>query len=156
MINKEVGILPLATNRKARHLYEFLEKFEAGIMLTGSEVKSIRAGKISFADSYVQFRVGEAWLCSLHIAPYENAGYAQHKPERDRKLLLHRYEIESLASKVEQKGLTVVPYRLYLKRGKVKVELALARGKKLYDQRETLKRRAENRDTEREMARFKA
>ena len=155
MSSKESGVSPIAVNRKARHLYEFLEKVEAGIVLTGSEVKSIRAGKVSFADSYVQFRMGEAWLCSLHIAPYENAGYAQHKPERDRKLLLHAYEIASLASKVEQKGLTIVPARLYFKNGKVKVELALARGKKIYDQRETLKRNAEDRDAQRELARFK-
>lgn len=147
--------MPIAVNRKARHLYDFIEQVEAGIVLTGSEVKSIRAGKVSFADSYVQFRAGEAWLASLHIAPYENAGYAQHKPERERKLLLHDYEIANLAGKVEQKGLTVVPVRMYFKNGRVKVELALARGKKMHDQRETLKRRAEDRDTERELARFK-
>lgn len=154
MTQKKGGILPIATNKKARHLYELLETIEAGLVLTGSEVKSLRAGKVSFMDSYVQFRQGEAWLCSLHIAPYENAGYDQHKPERDRKLLLHDWEINRLAAQVEQKGLTVVPYRLYFKAGRAKVELALARGKKLYDQRDTLKRRAEDRDAQREVSRF--
>ncbi len=155
MSKKEGGILSVAVNRKARHYYEFLENIEAGISLTGSEVKSIRAGKVSFADAYVYFRNGEAWLSSLHIAPYENAGYAQHKPERERKLLLHAFEISSLAGKVEQKGLTIVPVRIYFRGGKVKVELALARGKKMQDQRDTLKQRAEDRDTARELARFK-
>ena len=156
MSKKEGGIKPIATNKKARHLYEFLETIEAGLVLTGSEVKCLRAGKVSFVDSYVQFRSGEAWLNALHIAPYENAGYAQHIADRERKLLLHAWEIDSLAAKVEQKGLTIVPYRIYFKNGKAKVELALGRGKKLYDQREVLKRRAEDRDSERELARFRA
>ena len=155
MSKKEGGALCIALNRKARHYYEFLESIEAGIVLTGSEVKSLRAGKVSFADAYVYFKAGEAWLSSLHIAPYENAGYAQHKPERERKLLLHAWEIANLAGKVEQKGLTIVPVRLYFRGGKVKVELALARGKKVQDQRETLKQRAEERDTARELARYK-
>lgn len=155
MAKKAEGSATIATNKKSWHLYEFLEKFEAGIALTGSEIKSLRAGKVSFADSYVQFRQGEAWLCGLNIAPYENAGYAQHRADRDRKLLLHCYEIGLLAGKVAQKGLTVVPVRLYFKHSRVKVELALARGKKLYDQRETLKRNAEDRDAARELSRFK-
>ena len=142
----------IAVNKKARHLYELSEFTEAGIVLTGPEVKSIRAGKVNFVDSYVDFRRGEAWLVSLHIAPYTNAGYALQEPERGRKLLLHQREIAKLAGMVAQKGLTVVPVRLYLKRGKVKVEVAVGRGKKLHDHRESLKRRAEERDMARELS----
>ena len=142
----------IAVNKKARHLYELSEFTEAGIVLTGPEVKSIRAGKVNFVDSYVDFRRGEAWLVSLHIAPYTNAGYALQEPERARKLLLHQREIANLAGMVAQKGLTVVPVRLYLKRGKVKVEVAVGRGKKLHDHRESLKRRAEERDMARELS----
>ena len=153
MAKKAEGSATIATNKKSWHLYEFLEKFEAGIALTGSEIKSLRAGKVSFADSYVQFRQGEAWLCGLNIAPYENAGYAQHRADRDRKLLLHRYEIGLLAGKVAQKGLTVVPVRLYFKNGRVKLEIALARGKKVHDRRDDLKARDVKREMDREMAR---
>lgn len=148
------GTNSIATNRKARHLYEFLDTIEAGIVLVGPEVKSLREGKVSFKDSFVFFRSREAWLSGLYIAPYGNAGYAQPDTERDRKLLLHVSEINSLAARVEQKGLTLVPWKMYFKNGKVKVEIALGKGKKLYDQREDLKRRAEDRDTAREMARY--
>ncbi|MBB5142088.1 SsrA-binding protein SmpB [Desulfovibrio intestinalis] len=142
----------IAVNKKARHLYELSEFTEAGIILTGPEVKSIRAGKVNFIDSYVDFRRGEAWLVSLHVAPYSNAGYAPQEPDRARKLLLHQREIAKLAGLVAQKGLTVVPVRLYLKRGKVKVEVAIGRGKKLHDHRESLKKRAEERDMARELS----
>ncbi|SDF68269.1 SsrA-binding protein SmpB [Desulfovibrio legallii] len=142
----------LAQNKKARHLYELSEFTEAGLALTGPEVKSIRAGKVNFVDSYVEFRRGEAWLVSLHIAPYSNAGYVPQEPDRDRKLLLHKREIAKFAGLVAQKGLTVVPVRLYMSRGKVKVEIALGRGKKLHDHRETLKRRAAERDMARDLA----
>ena len=142
----------VALNKKARHLYELSEFTEAGIVLTGPEVKSIRAGKVNFIDSYVDFRQGEAWLVSLHIAPYANAGYAPQEPDRARKLLLHEREISKFAGLVAQQGLTVVPVRLYFKRGKIKVEIALGKGKKLHDHRETLKRRAEERDMARELA----
>ncbi|WP_374288399.1 SsrA-binding protein SmpB [Desulfovibrio desulfuricans] len=142
----------VAVNKKARHLYELSEFTEAGIVLTGPEVKSIRAGKVNFIDSYVDFRQGEAWLVSLHIAPYANAGYAPQEPDRARKLLLHEREISKFAGLVAQQGLTVVPVRLYFKRGKIKVEIALGKGKKLHDHRETLKRRAEERDMARELA----
>lgn len=135
----------IAVNKKARHLYELSEFLEAGISLTGPEVKSIRAGKVNFIDSYVEFKRGEAWLLSLHVAPYA-------KPDRPRRLLLHAREIAKLAGLVAQKGLTVVPVRVYLKRGKVKLEIALGRGKKLHDHRDTLKRRAEERDLARELA----
>ncbi|HZF60332.1 MAG TPA: SsrA-binding protein SmpB, partial [Desulfovibrio sp.] len=135
-----------------RHLYELSEFTEAGIVLTGPEVKSIRAGKVNFIDSYVDFRQGEAWLVSLHIAPYANAGYVSQEPDRARKLLLHEREISKFAGLVAQQGLTVVPVRLYFKRGKIKVEIALGKGKKLHDHRETLKRRAEERDMARELS----
>ena len=142
----------VAANKKARHLYELSEFTEAGIVLTGPEVKSIRAGKVNFIDSYVDFRQGEAWLVSLHIAPYANAGYTSQEPDRARKLLLHEREISKFAGLVAQQGLTVVPVRLYFKRGKIKVEIALGKGKKLHDHRETLKRRAEERDMARELS----
>lgn len=142
----------IAVNKKARHLYELSDFTEAGIVLTGPEVKSIRAGKVNFIDSYVDFRRGEAWLVSLHVAPYSNAGYAPQEPDRARKLLLHQREIGKLAGLVAQKGLTVVPVRLYLKRGKIKVEIAVGRGKKLHDHRESLKKRAAERDMARDLA----
>ena len=142
----------VAVNKKARHLYELSEFTEAGIVLTGPEVKSIRAGKVNFIDSYVDFRQGEAWLVSLHIAPYTNAGYVSQEPDRARKLLLHQSQISKFADLVAQQGLTVVPVSLYFKRGKVKVEIALGKGKKLHDHRETLKRRAAERDMARELA----
>lgn len=141
----------IAQNKKARHYYELLEFVEAGLVLTGSEVKSVRASKVSFNDAYVTFRQGEAWLVGLHIAPYANAGYAQHQPDRDRKLLLNSREIGTLAARVVQKGLTLVPVNLHFRNGRIKVELALGRGKKLHDQRQDLKASAERRDLEREM-----
>lgn len=153
MAAKESGEKLIAQNKKARHLYEFLDKFEAGIVLTGSEVKSLRAGRVSFKDGYVKFENGEAFLVGVHIAAYENAGYAGHEPERRRKLLLHAAEIRTLKAKVEQKGLTVAPVRMYFKNGKAKVEIALARGKKVFDRRDDLKSRDLDRDAARELAR---
>lgn len=144
----------IAQNKKARHYYELLEFFEAGLVLTGSEVKSIRAGHVSFHDAYVAFRRGEAFLVGVRIAPYSNAGYSQHEPDRDKKLLMHSREITLLASRVEQKGMTVVPVNLHFKAGKIKVELAVGRGKKLHNQRDDLKAAAEARDLQREIARF--
>ncbi|ACV69298.1 SsrA-binding protein SmpB [Desulfohalobium retbaense] len=149
------GIKVVAQNRKARHYFEFIEFIEAGLVLTGSEVKSLRAGRISFKDGYVQFRGGEAFLVGVHIAHYENAGYAGHDPDQPRKLLLHRREIASLRGKVEQKGLTMVPTKVYLKNGRFKVELALARGKNVRDRRQELKQKAIQRDMDREMAKAK-
>lgn len=142
----------IALNKKARHLYELSDFLEAGISLTGPEIKSIRLGRVNFQDSYVDFRNGEAFVVSLHIAPYDNAGYVLQDPDRDRKLLLHAKEINRYASAAAQKGLTVLPIKLYFSHGKVKVEIALGRGKKLHDKRETLKRRAEERDAQRELA----
>ena len=143
----------LATNRKARHDYQILDTWEAGVVLLGTEIKSLREGKVNFMDGYVRISNGEAFLSGVHISAYANAGYAQHVPDRERKLLMHRHEIHSLKSKMEQKGLTLVPTKLYFKDGKIKIELALAKGKKVYDRREDLKQKAVNRDTEREMNR---
>ncbi len=145
--------MSIADNRKARQLYEFIDFYEAGISLTGPEVKSLRNGKVSFVDSYVDFRNEEALLVGLNIAFYEQGGYAKQEPTRTRKLLLHKQEILQLSAKVEQKGLTVIPVKIYLKRGKIKLEIALARGKHLYDRRDDLKKKAENRDMERELVR---
>ncbi len=151
MSKKKQSSSAIAVNKKARHLYELSDFIEAGISLTGPEVKSVRAGKVNFIDSYVDFRNGEAYLLSLHIAPYANAGYAPQDPDRPRVLLLHKGEINRLAAQVAQKGLTVVPVKLYFSRGRIKVEIALGRGKKLFDHRESLKRRAAERDAAREM-----
>ena len=153
-MNKKSSSGPLISdNRKARHYYDFLEFVEAGLVLRGSEVKSLRLGQVNFLDSFVDFRKGEAWLVGMHIAPYSHAdGFNALEPNRVRKLLLHSTEINALAAKVAQKGLTVVPLKLYFKTGKVKVELALARGRKLHDQRDELKRRAEALDVRRELA----
>ena len=151
MSAKKTGGSLIGDNRKARHIYEYLEVVEAGLVLTGPEVKSLRAGQVNFTDSYVEFRRGEAWLVGLHIAPYSNAGYVEQNADRDRKLLLHTQEINALAAKVAQKGLTVVPAKLYFKHGKIKVELALGRGRKLHDHRMELKKRAESRDMQREI-----
>lgn len=150
-MSKKILSGTIAVNKKARHLYELSDFMEAGIALTGPEVKSIREGKINFIDSYVDFRNGEAWLNSMNIAPYANGGYVVQEPDRPRRLLLHSREISRLAGLVGQKGLTVVPVRLYFKNRRIKVEIALGRGKKLHDHRESLKRRAEERDMAREM-----
>ena len=151
-MSKKTSPATIAVNKKARHLYELSDFLEVGISLTGPEVKSLRAGRVNFLDSYVDFRNGEAFVLSLHIAPYANAGYVPQDPDRPRRLLMHAAEIRQYAAKVEQKGLTVVPVSLYFKRGKVKMEIALGRGKKLFDHRESLKRRAEERDAARELA----
>ena len=153
-MKKKTSPALIAQNKKARHYYELTEFFEAGMVLTGSEVKSIRAGHVSFHDAYVAFRGGEAFLVGVRIAPYANAGYARHEPDRDKKLLLHAREITLLASRVEQKGMTVVPVNLHFKAGNIKVELALGRGKKLHDQRHDLKAAAEQRDVQRELSRY--
>ncbi len=142
----------IGQNKKARRYYEFIETLEAGIELRGTEVKSLRAGQVAFRDSYVQFRDGEAWLVGLHIAPYENAGYAQHDPDRDRRLLLHTRQISAWATKVEQRGFSVVPVAMYFKSSRVKVEVALGRGKKLHDQRDAIKERDIQRDVARQLA----
>jgi len=136
----------LATNRKARFEYELLERITAGIALTGSEVKSVRAGHAKLMEGWVSFEGGEAFLADVNISPYENAGYSNHDPTRRRKLLLAKRDIIRLASKVAEKGLSVVPLALGVEGNWIKVELALVRGKKLYDKRETIKRRTLDRE----------
>lgn len=144
----------IVTNRKARHDYFIDETYEAGIVLTGTEIKSVRAGRVNLRDSYVQVKDGELWLIDTHIAPYKEAGRGGHEPKRPRKLLMHRREIDRLQGKAQEKGYTIVPLRLYLKDNKwAKVEIALARGKKLYDKREAIRKRDIQREVERELAR---
>ena len=133
-------------NRAASHNYFLLEKFETGIVLTGSEVKSIRAGRANLKDAYGIIKDGELCLLNAHIGAYENAGYAGHLPLRTRKLLVHRDELRKLLGKTQQKGLTLVPTRMYFKNGKIKLELALAKGKQLWDKRETERRRTADRE----------
>jgi SsrA-binding protein len=144
-----VTIKTVATNRKAYHNYYVQEGTEAGIVLTGTEIKSVRAGRVSLGDAYVRIDRGELWLVNMHIARYESAGIFSHDPKRPRKLLMHRKQIEGLQGKMQERGLTLVPVKLYLKDSRAKVEVALARGKKLYDKRETITRR----ETERELGR---
>lgn len=142
MANEKVA----ATNREAYHNYHILETHECGVALTGTEVKSIREGRCNLKDSYGQIRQGEAWLLNAHISPYSHGNRENHEPLRMRKLLLHKKEILKLASKAQEKGLTLVPTRMYFKNGRVKVELAIAKGKKLYDKRETERRREADRE----------
>src|SRR3989441_13153887 len=142
------GDRPVATNRRARHEYEILETVEAGLVLMGTEVKSLRAGLVNFKDSYASVRNGEGWLLGCHISPYSHGTDANHEPERDRKLLLHKREITRIVGKTAEKGLTVVPLKVYFKRGRIKIELGLARGKKLHDKRATLRERETRREME--------
>ncbi len=150
MTKDKSAIRVIATNRKAYHDYHLEQTFEAGIALTGSEIKSVRAGRVNLRDSFVQIRNGEAWLVDAHIAEYEQASRDNHEPKRDRKLLLHKQEIARLASRVQEKGYTIVPLRMYLKGNLAKVEIALARGKRLYDKREAIAKRDSEREMERE------
>ena len=139
----------IAENRRARHEYHLLERHEAGLVLEGSEVKSLREGRAELKRSYADIRDGELWLVGSHIAPYEQAGDRNHDPDRDRKLLLHRNEIASLIGKVQERGFTIVPTRLYFKNGRAKVEIALARGKDVRDKRRDIARREADRQIER-------
>lgn len=150
MAESKDGFKVVSDNRQARHEYEILETFEAGLELLGTEVKSIRAGKVNLRDGYALIRDEEIWLHNVHISPHSTTNKVfNHDPRRTRKLLLHRDEIRRLIGKVEQKGLTLIPLKMILKRGWVKVDLALARGKKLHDKRESLKRKQEKREIER-------
>jgi len=143
-------------NRKARHDYEILEIIEAGIALKGSEVKSIRMGSANLKDSYAEIKDGEVFINNFHISPYKFASaHTNHDPYRKKKLLLHKYQIRRLIGKVKEKGLTLIPLRVYSKNRKIKVELALAKGKKLYDKRRDIKERDLAREAQRELARFK-
>ncbi|BAZ05206.1 SsrA-binding protein SmpB [Calothrix sp. NIES-3974] len=154
MKEKSEGYKVISDNRQARFLYEILETYEAGIQLVGTEVKSIRAGKVNLKDGYAILRNGEAWLLNVHISPHQQASeFFNHEPRRTRKLLLRRDELRKLIGKVEQEGLTLVPLKLYLKRGWVKVSIALARGKKIHDKREDIKRRQDKREMQRAMKR---
>jgi len=144
-----VSVKVIATNRKARHEYYFDDVYEAGLVLQGSEIKSIRAGRVSLQEGFVVFEGGEAWLVNVHIAAYDQAGRGGHDPRRRRKLLLHRREIDRLNSRVQEKGYTIVPTQLYLKDGRAKVEIALAKGKKLHDKRQTIAKRESKRQMER-------
>lgn len=142
------AIKQICANRKARYDYHLLETFEAGLVLVGTEVKSLRAGKANLKDSYGRIEGGEVWLVGVHISPYEQGTHGNHDPERPRKLLLSRREIKRLTGKLQEQGLTLVPLRLYFKGGWVKVELALAKGKRKYDKRETLRRKDQKREAE--------
>jgi SsrA-binding protein len=143
----------VATNRQASYRYNLLERFECGIVLTGTEVKSLREGKAQLKDSYAAIRDGEVWLIGLYIPPYEAAARDNHPPERDRKLLLHRQEIEKLIGRTSERGFTLVPTRIYFagERSRAKVEIALARGKDVHDKRETIRKREVGREIQREL-----
>jgi SsrA-binding protein len=147
MTSEHVKII--ATNKKARHDYHLSDEVEAGIVLTGTEVKSIREGRVTIKDAYAEIKNGEVFLRQLHINPYTFAYYDNHDPLRTRKLLLHSYEIKRLTIKTKERGYTIIPLKLYFKNGKVKVQIALAKGKKLYDKRESIKERDVNRELDR-------
>ncbi len=152
-MSKEDGRKVIARNKKARHEYQILEQWEAGMVLTGPEVKSVRAGKVAFQDAFARVENGEVWLRSFHISPYEAANRWNSDPVRPRKLLLNRQEIRKMSAKVEEKGLSLVPLEIYFTRGRAKVSVGLGRGKKLHDKRETLKERAQARDARRALGR---
>jgi SsrA-binding protein len=145
------GIKVVATNRKAGRDFYLEERREAGLVLMGTEIKSIRAGRVNLSDGYVQPRDGELWLLNVHIAPYDPSGRYGHEPRRPRKLLLHRQEIDRLTSRVQERGYTIVPVRLYLRGGRAKVEIALARGKRKYDKRQAIAEREAQQQVEREL-----
>jgi SsrA-binding protein len=146
----EESIKNIATNRRAHRDYAITEKLECGIQLVGSEVKSLRAGKIAFGDSYARVRGFELWLVGLSISAYERASFFNHEPDRERRLLVHRQEIKRLKRRIDERGFTLVPLRLYFKGGLVKIELGLAKGKREYDKRHDIKRRDQKREAERE------
>ena len=146
-----MNIKVVATNRKARFEYFLLEEFEAGLSLQGSEIKSVRAGQVSLAEAYVQVDGRNAWLVEAHIAPYEQANRYNHDPKRSRRLLLHKKEIKKCWDAIRQKGVTIIPTRIYLKGGRAKLEIAIARGKKLYDKRAAIAKRENDREIERQI-----
>ncbi len=149
---KSTAVRPLASNRRALHEYLVLERYEAGVALTGTEVKSCRAGRIQLREGFVDFRNGEAWLVGVHVSAYSHGSRDNPPPERERKLLLSRREIEKLGGRVQGKGLTVVPLSMYLKGDRIKVEIALVQGKKLFDKRETERRKELDREAARALA----
>lgn len=143
------GYKLICDNRKAKFNYQLQDRFEAGLVLTGSEVKSLRAGKANLTDAYADVRNAEVFLLQAHIEPYEMGGYANHEPKRKRKLLLHRDEIEKLIGKIKTKGLSLIPTKMYFKKGRAKIELALGTGKKVHDKRQTIKDREVGREMDR-------
>ena len=145
--DREAAQRVITENRKARHDYHVLETFEAGVVLLGTEIKAIREGRVNLRDSYARTDQGEVWMMNVHISPYSHRGYADHSETRQRKLLLHRHEIRKLIGRTAEKGLTLVPLQLYFKKGRVKVLLAVAKGKQAHDKRETLRRREVDRET---------
>jgi SsrA-binding protein len=147
----EPGIKPIARNRRAFHDYEVLEKVEAGLVLQGTEVKSLRAGHVSFGDAHAKLKKGEAWLRDLHITPYEHGSYMNHEANRPRKLLLHKREILKIQQKIERQGLTVIPLELYWKRGYCKVRLGICRGRKRHDKRDALRKKQDQRQMARQV-----
>ena len=151
----ETGRKLVARNRKARHEYEILDTHEAGIVLKGPEVKSLRAGQLAFRDAFARVEGGEIWLYNLYISPYEQANRANEEPDRVRKLLMHREEIRRLLSKTEEKGLTLIPLEIYFRKGNVKVLLGVARGRRLYDKREKLKKQTQDREAKRAMSKHR-
>ena len=144
---RELAQANVAENRKAFHDYHIIETFEAGVALLGTEVKAIREGRVNLRDSYARTEGGEVWMMNVHISPYSHRGYADHSETRQRKLLMHRHEIRKLIGRTTEKGLTLVPLEMYFKKGRVKVAVGLAKGKKDYDKRETIKRRETERET---------
>ncbi|MDX6311431.1 MAG: SsrA-binding protein [Streptomyces sp.] len=152
---KETGRKLIAQNKKARHDYNILDTFEAGLVLTGTEVKSLRQGRASLVDGFGQLDGGEAWLHNVHIPEYTQGTWTNHSARRKRKMLLHRAEIEKLVQKTQESGLTIVPLALYFKEGRAKVEIALARGKKEYDKRQTLREKQDRRETDRAISAVK-
>ena len=145
------GVKILATNRKARFNYQVEDTLDCGIALVGTEVKSVKDGRFSFSDAYARIREDELWLVNFHISPYEHGALFNHEPERERKLLAHKQEIVRLRRKVDERGFTLIPMKVYLKKGLVKVELGICRGKKMVDKRQSIKARDQKRDAEREL-----
>lgn len=144
----------IATNKKARHNYYIENEYEAGIVLVGTEVKSIREGRVSFKDAYADIKKGEVFLRQLHISPYKFSYYSNHEALRTRKLLLHKYEIKKLIGKIREKGYTLIPLKIYLKNNRVKIQLGLGRGKKLFDKRESIKQKDIKRDMDRQRKKY--
>jgi SsrA-binding protein len=150
----EDGVKQIATNRKAQHDYFVEDRYEAGVALTGTEIKSVRAARVNLRDGFVQIRGGEAWLLNVHISPYDFGNRENHEPRRERKLLLHRQELRKLQAKVSERGWTIVPLSMYLKDGRAKIEIALVRGKRLYDKRDAVAERDADRDLARELREY--
>lgn len=152
---QEPGVKLIASNRQVSYKYHILERYEAGLVLAGTEVKALREGRANLRDAYALVKGGELWLLNCHISPYSHSGYATHDPLRSRKLLMHKDEISKLSGRVEPKGLALVPLRLYFKNGRAKCELALVKGKKVWDRREQMRRRVVEREMEQELKRYR-